>query len=271
MNEKIRLTKEKEMLLMTLYGRAQESRKQEPIIKDHDAEDIIEKIDYDFSKLTIYRGDTVTIAIRAKYLDQWTKEFLSDHPKATVIHLACGLDSRINRVQVSDTVAWYDIDYPEVIELRRQFYEERSHYHMIGSSVVDPEWLSQIPTENPVLIIAEGLTMYLHKQEVYDLFQRLSDRFSTGQVAFDALNPFATRWAKFRKMTRTTGATFHWALKKPEIIEEWVPRFHLMKQLNLFEAPEIRQLPQDAQQVFLLFQKVPWLKKMTRLFLYRFE
>src|SRR4029453_11127268 len=130
--EKVHLTKEKETLLGRLYARALERRSQNPILRDEMAKNSIQGIDYDFEHLKV---DTLSIAIRAKQFDIWTTEFLADHPGATVLHLGCGLDSRVWRIDPPASVRWFDVDYPEVIELRRRLYPERAGYTTIGSSL----------------------------------------------------------------------------------------------------------------------------------------
>jgi len=44
------------------------------------------------------RAFNQVVLLRARHLDFWTREFLAAHPQATVLHLACGLDSRAWRV-----------------------------------------------------------------------------------------------------------------------------------------------------------------------------
>lgn len=44
------------------------------------------------------RAFNQVVLLRARHLDSWTREFLTAHPRATVLHLACGLDSRAWRV-----------------------------------------------------------------------------------------------------------------------------------------------------------------------------
>jgi O-methyltransferase involved in polyketide biosynthesis len=39
------------------------------------------------------------------------------------LHLGCGLDSRYYRINNSK-VDWYDVDFKEVIEMRKLFFEE---------------------------------------------------------------------------------------------------------------------------------------------------
>src|SRR6266508_4565668 len=59
-SEKIHFTKEKETMLITLYGRALQSRSEHPILRDTWAEDAVHRVDYDFDKLKV--GDRATQA-----------------------------------------------------------------------------------------------------------------------------------------------------------------------------------------------------------------
>ena len=88
------------------------------------------------------------------------RRFSDRHPDAVVLHLGCGLDSRVFRLDPPATVQWFDVDQPDVIELRRKLYSDRDGYQMIASSVTDPAWLESIPADRPVLVVAEGLLMY---------------------------------------------------------------------------------------------------------------
>ena len=90
-------------------------------------------------------------------------------------------------------MTWYDVDYPEVIEVRTKIFPARDNYRMIGSSVIAPQWLQQVPTDLPTLIVAEGLTMYLRPDDGHQLFRRITDHFPRGVIAFDAHNRVAIR------------------------------------------------------------------------------
>src|SRR5262245_5611340 len=125
----------KETLLIPLYCRAKDSQSQSPILNDTAAADIIQRIEYDFGKLAISDRAVFLGSVRAKQIDQMTRDFLSKHPTATVLHLACGLDSRVVRIDPPATVRWYDLDYPDVIVLRERLYPTREGYTLIGASV----------------------------------------------------------------------------------------------------------------------------------------
>jgi O-methyltransferase involved in polyketide biosynthesis len=87
-----------------------------------------------------------------------------------VLHLGCGLDSRVFRIDPPYTVRWYDIDMPDGIKLLRRLYPERHDYTLVGSSVTDFHWLDEIPADRPVLVVAEGLVQYLSEKEGLALF-----------------------------------------------------------------------------------------------------
>src|SRR5512139_3406512 len=115
--EKVTLSKEQETLLIPLYSKAQDN----PLFNDEKAQQILAGVEYEFEKLKTPQKTAVTLRIRAKQLDAYTRKFIAAHPNALILHLGCGLDSRCERVERAAT-NWIDLDMPDVIELRRKFY-----------------------------------------------------------------------------------------------------------------------------------------------------
>lgn len=266
--EKVHLTKEKETLLGTLYARALESRSQNPILRDEMAENVVQRIDYDFEHLKV---DTLSIAMRAKQFDIWTTEFLADHPDATVLHLGCGLDSRVFRIDPPASVRWFDVDFPEVIELRRRLYPERAGYTTIGSSLADLQWLDKIPRDYPAWIVAEGVTMYLSADIMNPLLNRLTNHFPSGAIAFDAISSAATRMAGANRSVRATGATFGgFSVDDPQELKKVAPKLELVKESRTPEMPGYSKLPLATRALVRVFDFFPSLRKLSRLLLYRF-
>ena len=143
--------------LVTLYLRACESRLEQPVLGDRFAAEAVDRIDYDFNRMrwgAAPWGNQFLVALRAKQFDDWTTDFLRRHPDSVVLHLGCGLDSRVFRVNPPATVRWFDLDQPGVIALRRKLYDERDGYRMIGSSATDPAWLDAVPTGGTALMVA---------------------------------------------------------------------------------------------------------------------
>ena len=210
--------------LVTVYLRAHESHSQRTILGDHAAAEAVDRIDYDFKRIhrtSLPASNQYLVALRAKQLDDWSSDFLAGHPDAVVAHLGCGLDGRAFRIAHRRDV-WFDIDQPGVIELRRRLYPDSpdtDHYRMIGSSVTDPQWLEQIPTGHPTLVVAEGLLMFLWETDVRQLIERLTARSDSGEMLFDTLPPIAPRMSKLF----TKGIT-KWGIRDARDMEKWNPR-----------------------------------------------
>jgi O-methyltransferase involved in polyketide biosynthesis len=216
--------------LVTLYLRAYESRSPRPVLGDHAAAEAVDRIDYDFER--VHRaaqpwGGQYLVALRAKKLDDWTRDFLRRQPDAVVLHLGCGLDTRSFRIDPPSTVQWFDLDQPAVIELRRKLYDETDAYRMIGSSVTDPGWLDQIPTGLPTLVVAEGLLMYITESEVRKLFARLVGRFGSGELLFDTSPPSGPRLSKL-----FTHGIVKWGIRDARDIEEWNIGLHFVERAS---------------------------------------
>jgi len=214
--------------LCTLYLRAYESRSQAPILGDTAAAEAVDRIDYDWTRMrraTLPGSNQYLVTMRAKQLDDWCTDFLRRNPNAVVVHLGCGMDTRAFRVHPPDTVQWFDIDQPNVIALRGKLYDDRDGYRMIGSSVTDEAWLDEIPSERPMLMVAEGLLMYLTQAQVRTLLQRLTDRFPSGELVFDTASPMAPRLSK----ALTRGIT-KWGIRDAREIEQWNPRLRFIEQ-----------------------------------------
>jgi O-methyltransferase involved in polyketide biosynthesis len=216
--------------LVTLYLRAYESRSRRPILGDHTAAEAVDRIDYDFKRIhrnSLPAGNQYLVALRAKQLDDWCAYFLARHPDAVVLHLGCGLDGRAFRLVPPPSVLWFDIDQPGVIDLRRRLYDDTDRYRMIGSSVTDPQWIDDIPTGRPTLVVAEGLLMYLQESEVRQLLERLTDRFGSGELLFDTLSPLAPLVSK-----AFTKGIVKWGIRDVRDMQTWNPRLRFIEQTS---------------------------------------
>lgn len=63
------------------------------------------------------------MAMRARVFDEWVRKLIAMDSEVLVLHIECGLDSRVHRVGASG-VLWYDLDFPEVIARRRRYYRK---------------------------------------------------------------------------------------------------------------------------------------------------
>jgi len=268
--ETVTLTGAKETLLITLYGKAEESRFPDSLLNDHFAADAVRRLDYDFARLSVRHDDMVALAMRAKLFDRVTREFIAGHSDATVLHLGCGLDSRVFRIDPPASVRWFDVDYPEVIALRRRVYPQREGYVMIGSSVTEPQWIAEVPPDRLTLIVAEGLLPYLGQDEVPRLFERLTAHLRSGEIVFDGYSRLGLWLIRRNRLVRATGASLHWSIEDPRELERQVPRLKFVGEYFTYDSAYLGRFSWPGRVAIQIFRAIPTLRKVGRLLRYRF-
>lgn len=267
--EKIKLDKEKETLLIPLYCKALETRKEVPIIEDEKSVKIVEGIEYNYKELEIPRQTYITICMRARQFDNYVKRYLKEEQASIVIHLGCGLDNRFGRVD-NKRVEWYDLDFPDIIELREKFYKETDRYHMIPSSVTDLNWLNSIKAgDKPVIILAEGLFMYLKEEEIKSLLKALKNKFSMCIIVFDVYSKITARGIKNHPSIKKTGAVINWGIDNAEDIESWGDNIHFIEEWYFAKSREVKKLDLSYRILFKFMGSLPVAKKAHRILVFK--
>ena len=110
-------------MYITLYGKSFVSKKG-VILKDKKAEEIWEKEGFPLKGKSKSKWLAYFMGMRSAVFDFWLKEKMAEHKSATVLHIGCGMDSRVVRVGTNGH-KWYDIDFPEVIAERKLHYRQQ--------------------------------------------------------------------------------------------------------------------------------------------------
>jgi O-methyltransferase involved in polyketide biosynthesis len=237
-------------LLITLYIRAIESQRPDALIKDERAEALVRQLDQEPLRKTLALTDDfnrVAVILKGREFDHFAQDFLARHPDAVVVHIGCGLDTRFERVcsgqPDNGRVEWYDLDLPEVIDLRRKLVGgEGARHHFLAGSVLDSAWLDTVSVhqQRPFLFLAEGVFMYFEEAQVKSLVLTLRDRFPGAELVFDAFSPIM-RWGHNIRVTRTrVGAYLHWGLKHGQDLEQWSNGVRLLDERFPYQYPEPR-------------------------------
>ena len=229
-----------ETLLISLYCRAVESQRPDALVKDERAVELMNRIDYDFSRIKFSSSDVLFTIMRVREFDRRTLDFLTAHPDGTVVSIGCGLDTRFDRVD-NGTVEWYDLDLPEVIALRRQLLAESPRCRFIGCSVLDLTWMDIVGgnANRPCLFLAEGVFPYFGEAEVRRLVLALQERFPGAELVFDAMTPFMA-WLHSRHPAISKLHTNLWGIKRGQELETWSPGIRLLDEWFYFDRPEPR-------------------------------
>lgn len=261
---KIYLRQEQETLLIPLYAKAQDN----PILQDEKARQVLDGIHYDFLNLKVPQKTAIMVLMRAKQFDHYANQFITAHPNALVLHLGCGLDSRCQRVARAESL-WYDLDMPDVIKLRRLFFQENDNTHMIASSVTDLSWVQSVKDNSrPVLILAEGLLMYLHESDVRSLLLYLHDAFANCLLVFDAFSSLTAERVQSHPSIQETGAQACWGIDDPHDIMEWSRGIRLEQEWFFHQSPDIEKLNWFYRFMFRISASIPSVRNAHRLLVY---
>jgi O-methyltransferase involved in polyketide biosynthesis len=257
-------------MLTTLYCKALDAGFDRPVLGDRFAKEVVDQVDYDWDGLRVDDKWTPLVTVRTAQYDIWTSQFLTVHPQATVVHLGCGLDSRVFRLDPGPDVKWYDVDQPDVIALREKLFPDRPQYHLMATSATDTSWLDEIPTGRPVLLLAEGISMYLTESDGVALLQRVVDRFGCGELQIDFYNWLAIKTKKTHRLVRQSGSTLYWAVNGPHDILDHVSGPRLLAATNLFDAGTFSRVPAGFRRGGRLARTVPPLHRMFQYHRYAF-
>jgi O-methyltransferase involved in polyketide biosynthesis len=235
----IKLDGTKETLMLPLWGRAFETKKSNPYFIDMKALEIIENIDYDFSSIEKHINplSRASWIARSIYFDNLIRQFLEIYPQASIINIGCGLDTTFDRVN-NNRAKWYEIDFPEVIDLRRKYIEECSNRIFLPHSVFDNLWYEKIENKKEVFLMIAGVIYYFEESQVKKLFQSISEEFEGCEIAFDYSSPRGVRIANKKVIERggmDKSAYLKWGIKNIYELEKWNPKMKILENMKMFD------------------------------------
>lgn len=230
-------------MFLPLWGRAAETQKANPLLVDAKAVEIIQKVNYDFAAMTAAISPLSMFAWikRSTFTDQVVRNFLKSHPNGTIVNIGCGLDTTFERVD-NGTLTWYDLDLPDVIELRKKFIPEGERRKFIASSFMDKDWPAQIKVTDGVLLVAAGVLYYFSEEQVKALFLRMADVFAGCELVLDVCSPAGVKIAN-KRVIESSGlderSYLNWGIKSPREILGWDARFKLLETFYYFKGKDV--------------------------------
>ncbi|HXY88115.1 MAG TPA: class I SAM-dependent methyltransferase [Candidatus Acidoferrales bacterium] len=238
---KINLSAVSETLLASLWARAKISREHNSLLNDVKAIELVEHIDYDFSTIQkafrVNLVGTLTNTVRVRQFDDKIKEYIAEHPKASVVNIGAGLDTHFYRVD-NGSIHWYDLDLPAVIDIRRKLLPEPDRVTYIAKSFLDRSWCKDVKqNENGVFIIAGGVLMYFEEVQVKQFFSLLADNFPGSEIVFDGLSKLTAFFDSFKiRRTGIKGIRIKWGIKDACKMTQWDDRIKVIEQFPCFHS-----------------------------------
>ena len=119
------------------------------------------------------------------------------------------------------------------------------------------DWGGEIrETDIPVLVIMEGLTMYLCEADVQKIFDRIAVRFLKATVFVETMNPMVVRRFK-EKSIEGSNAKFTWGVKNGAALAALLPDFRFVEEHGLTEGMA------EFVPIYKLLDKLPAVRNIS--------
>ena len=160
----------------------------------------------------MHRGRAAAWAmiVRTAVFDDIIMTMITEHGADMVVNLAAGLDTRPWRLSLPPTLRWVDVDLPAILKYKTDSLTHewpRCRYEAVPADLTNDATrhtlLTRLGVEGKkILVVTEGLLIYLTATQVAELAQDLARQPSMRWWLTDIANPRLLKWMK-----RTWGKT----------------------------------------------------------------
>lgn len=252
-------------LYIPLYSKAKVSELG-LFIKDKKAEEIWQKEGFDLKGKAKSKWLSYYLGIRSAVFDEWVIDELKKNEDATVIHIGCGMDSRVMRINNTEH-KWYDLDFESVIEERKKYYEQSENYTMISADATDTSWLEKVIETKNAVIIMEGVSMYLPEEKLKNMIDALSNHFEKISLLMDSYTVLAKKMSKYKNPINAVGVTEVFGFDDPHIFN--TEAFRLIKEHDMTPQKFIDELNGFEKHIFKKLFAGNFSKKLYKLYEYK--
>ena len=252
-------------LYIPLYGKSYVSKKG-LFLDDKKAEEIWEKEGFSLKEKSKSKWLAYYMGVRSAVFDEWVKKQMIAASDAVVIHIGCGMDSRVIRVG-TENHKWYDVDFSEVIEERKRYYAETDDYQMIAGDARTCGWLTTIQENKSAIVVMEGVSMYLTVDEMQNLADSLCSHFESILLLVDAYTSFAAKMSKRRNPINDVGVTEVYGIDNPQAYQ--TEKLAFIKEYTMIPQKYIDELKGVERFIFAKLYAGGFSKKLYRLYEYQ--
>lgn len=217
-----------ETLVIPLYGRKMCSELYPNLYRDETAVRLMERVDYDFSRLaagaksTMQRFGFLEVAMRQSDLAWEVRDYLRTHPRAALVNLGCGLDGTGRACDLNDHA-----------------------------------WMEKIDASGGAVFFAAGVFYYFLTPQVKALVCAMAEAFPGGKLVFDAANRKAVKlmlktWLKDAEI-KDVGAYFAVTDARREL-SAWSDRLRVSSRGYMLGYNDLRN--QNVRKFFRFLSKV---------------
>jgi methyltransferase (TIGR00027 family) len=141
-----------------------------------------------------FRSETlpnVSNIVRCRIIDEYVQRELDVHAGARVVTIGAGFDTRPYRLRGGE---WYEIDEPQIIGYKDERLSVAESPNPLTRLALDfasgslGERLRAVPADGRVIIVIEGVFMYLEPDAIAGTLRALSERFPRHILLCDTMN-----------------------------------------------------------------------------------
>lgn len=222
--------------MIPLYFRALETSRGSGLIQDQKAVEIVNSLDYDFTKFERAWRLHTEVVVRTEVFDERVAEFLRRNPSAIVVNLGAGLDGRFGRLDNGQAV-WFELDMPDSLALRELYLPPSPRNPYLAGSMLDFDWMEKLGRgpQQPVLLIAEGLFCYFDEADLRRLFTAIADRLPGAELLFQSVAPWIVGRQRAVAGLNQTRAALKWGVRHGGEVARWDSRITLIGEWYLVE------------------------------------
>ena len=252
-------------LYIPLYGKALVSKKG-IILDDKKAEEIWEKEKFPLGGKSKSKWLAYFMGMRSAVIDQWLFEKLSEKTESLVLHIGCGLDSRIERVK-APFENWFDVDFLDVIDVRKEYFSETEKYKMLGASAAETEWIFKLPDSENALVVLEGISMYLSEEIIKNLFAAISEKFPNAEIIMDVYTKKAVKASKMKNPIKEVGAAPSFGVDEPSVFG--TEKIEFSGEIEMTPEEKINELSGFEKAFFKKMFAGKFAKSLYKIFTYK--
>lgn len=147
-----------------------------------------------------------SMIVRTAVFDEIIMEKVRGGGVDTVLNLAAGLDARAWRLPLPSALRWIDVDLPGILDYKTEHLKDQApqcRYEAVAADLTDESrrlaLFGQVGRESQrVLIVSEGLLVYLTEDAVARLAAALHEPASFRWWLFDIASPRLLEWMTHR-------------------------------------------------------------------------
>jgi methyltransferase (TIGR00027 family) len=183
--------------------RAMETARSDAIFRDPYADRLAGEKGREIVKTMKRGGDAAwAMIVRTAVMDELIMDRVKGAGVDTVLNLAAGLDTRAWRLPLPSSLHWIDVDLPAMTEYKASRMRDVTpvcRYEAIAADLTNESTrtalFSQIGNAaNKMLVITEGLLIYLDESEVRSLASAIHSMPSARRWIADVASPHLLQW-----------------------------------------------------------------------------